>query len=168
MYLAGDLDGYFGSYDAPIEEVESDLDSSGGYQYEKHMKKPSVPFPTWQEILDSIRENCDPYVVSAAERIFSDYGKKMDEPCMEITPPPDAKDTAEDGEIERTITITIRANPVEEMFCVETSERGIMRSMEFFGPTPLWSNWETPLRESIGNTIVSLVRQMTGLDDEKE
>ena len=83
VYLAGDLDGDFESYDAPYGDVERDLDSNGDYQFKKHKKKPSVPFPIWQEILDSIRDNCDPFVVNVAEEIFSSYGKRMNEPCID-------------------------------------------------------------------------------------
>ena len=55
VWLYGGLDNYFGSYDAPIEEVEADLDANGFIQYEKHEKVPSVPYPTWNEILASLR-----------------------------------------------------------------------------------------------------------------
>jgi len=56
VWLYGGLDNYFGSFDAPIDEVETDFDENGFINYEKHWKTPSVPFPTWNEILQSLRD----------------------------------------------------------------------------------------------------------------
>ena len=44
-----------GSYDMPIEQVENDIDEeSGCIAYEKHNKAPSVPYPTWEDLLCTI------------------------------------------------------------------------------------------------------------------
>ena len=50
VWLYGGLDWYFGSYDIPGSQID-DTDQD----YDAHWKNPSVPFPTWNEILDSLR-----------------------------------------------------------------------------------------------------------------
>lgn len=50
VWLYGGLDWYFGSYDIAGPEID-DTDQD----YDAHWKNPSVPFPTWNEILDSLR-----------------------------------------------------------------------------------------------------------------
>lgn len=52
VWLYGGLDNYFGSYDVPGQVVEEDF----GCDYDAHWKKPSVPYPTWNDILGSLRE----------------------------------------------------------------------------------------------------------------
>ena len=59
--------------------------------------------------------------------------------------------------MERTISVTI--NLENEMLTVSTLE-GETGCMTEFGPTPIWSDWVNPLKEHIGNEIVSWVDLM--------
>lgn len=79
VWLYGGLDNYFGSYDIPGEEIEET-----GCHYEEHEKVPSVPFPTWQEVLDSIRENCDEVTFKAAEKSLRCFNPDLTERCIGI------------------------------------------------------------------------------------
>lgn len=85
VWLYGGLDNYFGSYDLSGETIEQFHDCN----YEAHVKVPSIPYPTWNDILDSIRVNCDPSTYDDAERILNHYnpGPMMWNKCMEAIPP---------------------------------------------------------------------------------
>ena len=48
----------FGCYDAPLDVVEEDETDDGSINYDGHWKMPSVPLPTWGEILGEVREHC--------------------------------------------------------------------------------------------------------------
>lgn len=54
-----------------------------GYNYDAHWKKPSVPYPTWKEILDSIRKNCDEDTCRHAEKIMRFYNPDLNARCIE-------------------------------------------------------------------------------------
>ena len=51
VWLYGGLDWYFGSYSIRGSEIEDEHDND----YDLFWKNPSVPFPTWNEILESLR-----------------------------------------------------------------------------------------------------------------
>lgn len=79
VWLYGGLDWYFGSYDIPGREIDDTDQDFGG----THWKNPSVPFPTWNEILDSLRSafSDDPYL-SEMEEQLRDANPDMNEPCI--------------------------------------------------------------------------------------
>lgn len=52
VWLATDGDIY-GTYDVPWEDIEEKYNC----EYEAHEKAPSVPLPTWQELLDAVMES---------------------------------------------------------------------------------------------------------------
>ena len=54
VWLTTDFD-LAGSYDLHPDEVEQDLLPDGAINYDGHWKKPSVPYPTWGDILSSVR-----------------------------------------------------------------------------------------------------------------
>lgn len=85
VWLYGGLDNYFGSYDLPAETIEEYHDCN----YEAHVKVPSIPYPTWNDILESIRVNCDSSTYDDAERIINHYnpGPMIWDKCMEMDPP---------------------------------------------------------------------------------
>lgn len=66
--------------------------------------------------------------------------------------------------MQKTLTIMIDVEPNEMMLSVGMiePESGLTES---FGPTPLWYEWEEPLKEAIGNEVVSWVKLM---EDEEE
>lgn len=64
----------------------------------------------------------------------------------------------------RTLRIEIELDPREEMFSIQTLESESGFTTEF-GPTPLWSDWEKPMKEAIGNEIISWIEIMS---DEEE
>jgi len=78
VWLYGGLDWYFGSYDIPGPTID-DTDQD----YDAHWKNPSVPFPTWNEILDSLREyyGDDPNLYYA-ERQLRNANPDMNERCI--------------------------------------------------------------------------------------
>lgn len=80
VWLYGGLDNYFGSYDLSGETIEE----FHGCNYDAHWKKPSIPYPRWYEILESIHENCDMSTYVEAERILNHYnpGPRMFDRCI--------------------------------------------------------------------------------------
>ena len=52
VYLASDLESY-GTYDVPYDDIEEKYDCD----YDSHWKDSSDPLPTWQELLDAIRDS---------------------------------------------------------------------------------------------------------------
>ena len=52
VYLASDLESY-GTYDVPYDDIEEKYDCD----YDSHWKDSSEPLPTWQELLDAIRDS---------------------------------------------------------------------------------------------------------------
>ena len=58
---------FYGSYDMRWEEINEDLTEDGHIPYEEHWKEPAGQYPTWREVLDSIRKNCDSTTVHYAE-----------------------------------------------------------------------------------------------------
>lgn len=79
VWLYGGLDNYFGSFDFPGEIIERDFCCD----YDAHWKKPSVPYPTWNEILASIKANCDESTYENAERILRLHNSNMNERCID-------------------------------------------------------------------------------------
>jgi len=74
----------FGSYDCPLHVIEEVYN----YDYDGHWKLPSVPLPTWKQVLnaiiksynDGISENMSPSEVKEIFRYFhSDLNKRLDE-----------------------------------------------------------------------------------------
>ena len=67
--------------------------------------------------------------------------------------------------MERTkeVVVEITVDTQEEMFLVVTLEGESGLTSEF-GPTPFWSDWESALKEKIGNEILSWVKLM--MDEE--
>ena len=65
----------------------------------------------------------------------------------------------------RTVTVTITVDPAEEIFSVETieDESGCTTS---FGPASLWMDWKRPLKEMIGDEIVSWVELISDEEDD--
>lgn len=55
VWVSTDFD-LAGSYDIHPDEVERDLLPDGYINYDGHWKDPSVPYPTWKEIIRSVRE----------------------------------------------------------------------------------------------------------------
>ena len=78
VWLAGDLWGYFGSYDMPKELVDEDYEN--GIPYESHAKSPSIPYPTWNDILDSLYGT---EIYHWAVLHVKHYHENLDEMCME-------------------------------------------------------------------------------------
>lgn len=78
VWLYGGLDWYFGSYDIKGEEIENN-----DMEYEKHWKSPSIPYPTWNEILQSLRDSLgsDPNLYEM-ERQLRDANPDMNERCI--------------------------------------------------------------------------------------
>ena len=85
VWLFGGLDNYFGSYDLS-GEVINDMEE---VDFDSHVKTPSIPYPTWNDILESIRENCSDSTYTDCERILRNYnpGPMMWNSCMEADPP---------------------------------------------------------------------------------
>lgn len=85
VWLYGGLDNYFGSYDLPADVIEEYHDCD----YEAHVKVPSIPYPSWYDILESIRLNCDASTYAEAEEIINHYnpGPMIWDKCMEADPP---------------------------------------------------------------------------------
>lgn len=81
VWLYGGLDNYFGSYDQPGAVIEERL----GCDYDSHWKTASVPYPTWSEILRSIRQNCDGYTAEQAERSLRYFNPDMSARCIEVS-----------------------------------------------------------------------------------
>lgn len=79
VWLYGGLDWYFGSYSIPGAEIEDEHDAD----YDAYWKTPSVPYPTWNEILDSLREvyRDDPNLCYM-ERQLRNANPDMDERCI--------------------------------------------------------------------------------------
>ena len=73
VWLGTDFD-LVGSYDTPWETITDELNCD----YESHWKEPSVPYPTWGEILTSIHENCDASTYSDVARIMEYYEDRLD------------------------------------------------------------------------------------------
>ncbi len=74
VWISTDFD-LTGSYDMPWHDIDA-----GEQDYEAHEKIASIPYPTWAEILQSIRDNCDASTVHDVERIleyYCSYGQKM-------------------------------------------------------------------------------------------
>ena len=67
----------------------------------------------------------------------------------------------------KTVTFTITVDPKEEMFSVESIENESGCTNEF-GINPLWSDWESSLKEKVGNEIISWVRLMWDEEEEEE
>lgn len=57
VWLYGGLDWYFGSYDMKGDDIDPSAEPDVPDAYEAHWKVPSIPYPTWNEILESLREN---------------------------------------------------------------------------------------------------------------
>ena len=51
VYLASDLQTY-GSYDVPYDDIDEKYD----HDYDGHWKDSPVPYPTWAELFDAIKE----------------------------------------------------------------------------------------------------------------
>jgi len=81
VWLYGGLDWYFGSYSIPGEEIEAEHDND----YDTYWKVPSIPYPTWNEILQSILdaypEDDHPEVVYM-ERQILDANPDMNARCI--------------------------------------------------------------------------------------
>ena len=71
----------FNSLDVPPEEMEK-----YGYNYEAHTKQPSIPYPTWGEILQSIRESDYAWAYDDVARQLSFYGDRLSARIDEPTP----------------------------------------------------------------------------------
>ena len=67
VWIATDFE-LTGSYDMPWHEIDD-----GDQNYDAHEKKASVPYPTWVDILQSVRENCDQSTVHDVEKILEYY-----------------------------------------------------------------------------------------------
>ena len=79
VWLYGGLDWYFGSYSIPAEEIEEQHDCD----YDSYWKNPSIPFPTWNEILESIRAAMpDSPNISEMEDALRSANPDMNERCI--------------------------------------------------------------------------------------
>ena len=79
VWLYGGLDWYFGSYSIPGTEIEEKHDCD----YDRYWKNPSVPFPTWNDILDSLRKTySNDGNLYYMERQLRNTNPNMDEPCI--------------------------------------------------------------------------------------
>lgn len=78
VWLYGGLDNYLGSYDRPGQVIEE----THGCDYETYWKNPAVPFPTWREILESVREACPEYVYRDVRRMMEHDCTDMDKRCI--------------------------------------------------------------------------------------
>jgi hypothetical protein len=72
VWLGTDFD-LVGSYDTPWETITDELNCD----YDSHWKDPSVPYPTWGEILASVYENCDSATYSDVARTMEYYGDML-------------------------------------------------------------------------------------------
>ena len=72
VWLGTDFD-LVGSYDTPWEVITDELNCD----YDSHWKDPSVPYPTWGEILTSVYENCDDCTYSDVAKIMEHYGDRL-------------------------------------------------------------------------------------------
>lgn len=79
VWLYGDLDTGFGSCDAPYDVVSNDW-TERGIPYDSHWKSPSVPYPTWRDILDSIKDTpkCRHLYDDAVKAIETFQSTRMD------------------------------------------------------------------------------------------
>ena len=82
VWLGTDFD-LVGSYDTPWEVITDELNCD----YDSHWKDPSVPYPTWGEILESIHENCDESTYSDVIRIMSYYDDLLGRRILGDDPP---------------------------------------------------------------------------------
>lgn len=64
-------------------DINPDRMEDYGYDYDAHWKKPSIPYPTWAEILTAIRKNCDAGTCHDVERILNDYYPDLNVRCIE-------------------------------------------------------------------------------------
>ena len=67
----------------------------------------------------------------------------------------------------KTLSVTIDVEPNEQMLsvCSIEGESGYM--MEF-GPTPLWYDWKSALKDQIGNEVISWVEMMMDGGEDNE
>lgn len=79
VWLYGSLDWYFGSYSIKGSEIEDEHDND----YDSFWKNPSVPFPTWLEVLLSLRSapNSDMFFAEW-EDIIRRANPNMTERCI--------------------------------------------------------------------------------------
>ena len=73
VYFLSDLDLY-GTYSIPAKEIEEEH----GNDYDSFWKDPDEPLPTWEELLNAIRESYDSgdstnMVISEVENILREY-----------------------------------------------------------------------------------------------
>lgn len=74
----------YGTYDVPYDDIEEKYD----YDYDSHTKDPSVPLPTWADVLEAIMDsykngksdNMDPYEVERSIRyLHPDLSLRVDQ-----------------------------------------------------------------------------------------
>lgn len=106
VWLYGGLDWYFGSYSIKGSEIEDEHDSD----YDSYWMNPSVPFPTWNEILQSLR------TVPESTLFFDEWeyqlrraNPNMNEPCIILEDNDPLKDAPtavpKDSNTDRLMTI---------------------------------------------------------------
>lgn len=112
VWIATDFD-LVGSYDTPWEIITDELNCD----YESHEKKPSVPYPTWDEILDSIHENCDSSTYSDVKRIMEYYEDKPNQRILDSDAEPESIPVQDDSQTYPVGSgeITLSAHDAEEL-----------------------------------------------------
>jgi len=95
VWISTDFD-LTGSYDIPWHEIDN-----GDQKYDDHWKTASIPYPTWAEVFQSIRENCDESTIHDVGRILEYYcanGQKMTDRILDAesnAPMPSPDENAE-------------------------------------------------------------------------
>ena len=75
-WLYGPVDQYINAYDINGEEIyRTDQD------YEAHERRPCEGYPTWQQIIDAVKANCEPGAADEVEAIIKETADDLSKPC---------------------------------------------------------------------------------------
>ena len=101
VWIGGGLDNYFGSYDLPLFVIDEYCYSD----YDSHWKKASVLYPTWNDIIQSLREEYhDDPLLHEMEASIIRYNPNLNERCI--------------GDVESTTTIDKHSERLETLACI--------------------------------------------------